>query len=78
MPDAAPNEVGDDQLVLVIVPDASFDEAALRRTLPGLIDAAVLPDTIITMHDLPRSGRSRKLDRAALAKAVEALVGGAP
>lgn len=72
-----PDEVGDDRLVLVVVPAAEFDEVALRRALPGLIDAAVLPDMIITMEELPRSGRSRKLDRSALSAAVEALIGGA-
>jgi acyl-coenzyme A synthetase/AMP-(fatty) acid ligase len=34
--------------------------------LPGLIDAAVLPDRIVVMDALPKSGRSSKLDRAAL------------
>jgi acyl-CoA synthetase (AMP-forming)/AMP-acid ligase II len=65
-----PDEVGDDRLVLVIVPGDGYDEAALRRALPGLIDSAVLPDRIMTMSDLPRSGRSHKLDRAALGRLV--------
>ena len=65
-----PDEVGDDRLVLVIVPGDGYEEAALRRALPGLIDAAVLPDRIVTMSELPRSGRSRKLDRAALTRLV--------
>ncbi|MCA0216172.1 MAG: acyl--CoA ligase [Actinobacteria bacterium] len=65
-----PDDVGDDRLVLVIVPADGYDEAALRRALPGLIDSAVLPDRIMTMSDLPRSGRSRKLDRAALGRLV--------
>ena len=63
-----PNTIGDDVIVLVIVPGKGFDEASVRRALPGLIDAAVLPDRIVVMGDLPRSGRSRKLDRAALAR----------
>lgn len=57
-----PNEIGDDELVLVIVGDASRVAAAL----PGLIDAAVMPDRIVTLDSLPKSGRSQKLDRAAL------------
>jgi acyl-CoA synthetase (AMP-forming)/AMP-acid ligase II len=65
-----PDAVGDDEVVLVIVPGAGYDESAVRRALPGLIDAAVLPDRIVTMTDLPRAGRSSKLDRAALARAV--------
>ncbi|MCU1439176.1 MAG: AMP-dependent synthetase and ligase [Rhodoglobus sp.] len=65
-----PNAIGDDELVLVIVPGPAYDESALRRALPGLIDAAVLPDRIVTMGGFPRSGRSSKLDRAALARTV--------
>lgn len=63
-----PDEIGDDRLVLAIVPGNGFDADAVRRSLPGLIDAAVLPDRIVTVESLPRSGRSRKLDRAALAE----------
>ncbi|MDJ0335944.1 MAG: class I adenylate-forming enzyme family protein [Rhodoglobus sp.] len=65
-----PDEVGDDAIVLVIVPGAGFDEAAVRRALPGLIDAAVMPDRIQLMDALPRAGRSSKLDRAALTAIV--------
>lgn len=57
-----PNAIGDDELVLVIVGDTSRVSAAL----PGLIDAAVMPDRIVTMEGLPTKGRSQKLDRAAL------------
>jgi acyl-CoA synthetase (AMP-forming)/AMP-acid ligase II len=57
-----PNEIGDDELVLVIVGDAS----RVASALPGLIDAAVMPDRIVTLDGLPKSGRSQKLDRAAL------------
>jgi acyl-CoA synthetase (AMP-forming)/AMP-acid ligase II len=61
-----PNEIGDDELVLVIVGDASRVAAAL----PGLIDDAVLPDRIVTLDALPTKGRSRKLDRAALRESL--------
>ena len=57
-----PNEIGDDELVLAIVGDASRVAAAL----PGLIDAAVMPDRIVVLDALPKKGRSQKLDRAAL------------
>ncbi|CAN5230944.1 class I adenylate-forming enzyme family protein [soil metagenome] len=60
------DEIGDDQLVLVIVGDASRVEAAL----PGLIDAAVMPDRIVVLDALPKKGRSQKLDRAALRELV--------
>ena len=66
-----PNEIGDDELVLVIVGDAGRVAAAL----PGLIDAAVMPDRIVVMESLPRRGRSRKLDRAALAEALAGAAG---
>ncbi len=52
-----PNEI-----VLAIVGDASRVAAAL----PGLIDAAVMPDRIVVLDALPKKGRSQKLDRAAL------------
>lgn len=63
-----PNEIGDDELVLAIVGDAG----RVERALPGLIDAAVMPDRIVTLDSLPKKGRSQKLDRAALAEALEA------
>jgi len=61
-----PNVIGDDELVLVIVGDASRVESAL----PGLIDAAVMPDRIVVRGSLPKKGRSQKLDRAALAASL--------
>ncbi len=64
-----PDEFGDDSIVLAVVLDGTT-EAAVRRALPGLIDAAVLPDRIVVMKSLPKSGRSSKLDRPALAEAV--------
>jgi len=61
-----PDAIGDDSLVLVVVLDGITIEN-VRLALPGLIDAAVLPDRIVAMDSLPRAGRSSKLDRAALA-----------
>jgi len=63
-----PNAIGDDEIVLAVVAGADFDEASLRKALPGLIDSAVLPDRIVVLEALPRAGRSSKLDRAALAE----------
>jgi acyl-CoA synthetase (AMP-forming)/AMP-acid ligase II len=57
-----PNEIGDDELVLAIVGDAR----RVAGALPGLIDAAVMPDRIVTVDALPKKGRSQKLDREAL------------
>ena len=48
-----------------------FANAARMMSL-GLIDAAVLPDRIVTMDSLPRAGRSSKLDRTALSELVRA------
>lgn len=64
-----PNEIGDDELVLVIVGDAGRVPAAL----PGLIDAAVMPDRIVSLDALPKKGRSQKLDRAALRELLRGL-----
>jgi acyl-CoA synthetase (AMP-forming)/AMP-acid ligase II len=70
-----PNAIGDDAIVLALVPDQGVDGdvlvARVRRALPGLIDAGVLPDAVVAVDALPRSGRSRKLDRAALATMLD-------
>jgi acyl-CoA synthetase (AMP-forming)/AMP-acid ligase II len=78
-----PDAMGDDRIVLAVVP-ASDPPAAptivhpivasVTRALPGLIDAGVLPDAVVAVPALPRSGRSRKLDRAALAASVAGFV----
>ncbi|MGV8885407.1 MAG: class I adenylate-forming enzyme family protein [Microbacteriaceae bacterium] len=76
------NSFGDDAIVLVVVPSAgtpglSRDHAAIapiRRALPGLIDATVLPDEILVIDRMPRSGRSHKLDRKTLAACVTAFL----
>ena len=77
-----PNAIGDDRIVLVLVPAAGGAGlsrehpliASVDRALPGLIDAAVLPDEILVVGDLPRSGRSQKLDRAALTATVASFL----
>lgn len=77
-----PDAIGDDRVVLVVVPAAGGAVmsrehpliASVSRALPGLIDAAVLPDVILVVGELPRSGRSHKLDRAALTAAVASFL----
>jgi acyl-CoA synthetase (AMP-forming)/AMP-acid ligase II len=66
-----PDAIGDDRIVLALVGEGRHLAAEVRRALPGLIDAGVLPDAIVVLDELPRSGRSRKLDRAALAQLVK-------
>jgi len=78
-----PDAIGDDRIVIVLVPQTdppvrpTADHplvASVTRALPGLMDAGVLPDAVIAVPDLPRAGRSRKLDRVALtALAADAL-----
>lgn len=77
----APDEIGDDRIVLVVVPEldppGGLDPGhplarRVAAALPGLIDAGALPDLVLAVDALPRSGRSRKLDRTALAAAVAA------
>ena len=74
-----PDEIGDDRVVLVIVPTTGAARGfctthavidAVRAALPGLVDATVLPDLVLVAPELPRTGRSSKLDRAALSRAV--------
>ncbi|GAA1661878.1 class I adenylate-forming enzyme family protein [Catellatospora bangladeshensis] len=65
---------GDERVVLAVVPDPSADAASLparlRRDLPDVIDHAALPDEIVLLPALPRTGRARKLDRTALRVAL--------
>jgi acyl-CoA synthetase (AMP-forming)/AMP-acid ligase II len=77
-----PDAVGDDRIVLAVVPLDDIPSAPttrhplvarIERALPGLIDAGVLPDVIVVVAELPRSGRARKLDRAALAASLVAF-----
>ena len=81
-----PDEIGDDRVVVVVVPQTqppaspSAEHPVARsvaRALPGLIDAGVLPDTVLAIAQLPRAGRSRKLDRAALTAVVRDALEGA-
>jgi len=69
------DEIGDDRIVVVVVPQNDVPAQpsaehpvarAVTRALPGLLDAGVLPDAVLVIAELPRAGRSRKLDRAAL------------
>ena len=87
-----PNEIGDDRIVLVIVPGARGAGAnvargfgtqhpvieTVRAALPGLVDAAVLPDLLLAADTLPRAGRSSKLDRRALSEAVSLYLKSGP
>lgn len=70
---------GDEQVVLVLVPEPGTDGAALRRKverrLPALLDAAWLPDHVLVQPDLPRVGRSAKVDKAVLRKRVRGCLG---
>ncbi|MEV5568855.1 class I adenylate-forming enzyme family protein [Spirillospora sp. NPDC052269] len=61
-------ETGDEQVVLAVTGTATPD--VLRRRLPQLIDHDALPDRIVVLPSLPRSGRTRKLDRDLLREAV--------
>jgi acyl-CoA synthetase (AMP-forming)/AMP-acid ligase II len=77
-----PDAIGDDRIVLLVVPDAAPSHPtpshpvarAVARALPGLIDAGVLPDLVVAVPDLPRAGRSRKLDRSAVALLARSLL----
>lgn len=64
------NVIGDDEIVLVLVLADPSRRIEVERALPGLIDAAVLPDRVVVVDALPTTGRSSKLDRPALARMV--------
>ncbi|GAA2419081.1 class I adenylate-forming enzyme family protein [Actinomadura vinacea] len=61
-------ETGDEQVVLAVVGDA--EPGRLRDRLPKVIDHDALPDRIVVLPELPRSGRARKLDRDRLRELV--------
>ncbi|MEV7095043.1 class I adenylate-forming enzyme family protein [Amycolatopsis sp. NPDC051045] len=67
----------DETVVLAVVADSDDVDPArlvrrLRRQLPELIDAEAVPDHIVVLPELPRSGRSRKLDRRRLRELIAA------
>ncbi|SDH80727.1 Acyl-CoA synthetase (AMP-forming)/AMP-acid ligase II [Sinosporangium album] len=64
----ADEETGDEEVVLALVPDADedLDVERVRAALPSFVDAWALPDRIAVVAGLPRSGRTDKVDRAAL------------
>ena len=76
-----PDAIGDDRIVVLVVPetppaqpDAAHPVArSVARALPGLVDAGVLPDLVVAVPALPTKGRSRKLDRAAVAVLARSL-----
>lgn len=60
---------GDERVVLaVVLADGAGENTVrlIRRRLPELIDAKALPDRIVVLPELPRTGRSHKPDREAL------------
>jgi acyl-CoA synthetase (AMP-forming)/AMP-acid ligase II len=78
-----PDAIGDDRIVVAVVPaenpppSPTTDHpvvALVRRALPGLIDAGALPDAVLAIPGLPRSGRGRKLDRGALTASIAPLL----
>lgn len=78
-----PDAIGDDRLVLAVVPAESPPATpmtehpvavAVRRALPGLMDAGALPDVVVAVPSVPRSGRGAKPDRAALAADLAGLL----
>ncbi|SNT31532.1 Acyl-CoA synthetase (AMP-forming)/AMP-acid ligase II [Actinomadura meyerae] len=60
---------GDEEVVLAVVGPPHLP-ARLQRELPDVIDHDALPDRIVVLDDLPRSGRTRKLDRDRLRELV--------
>ncbi|GAA1538043.1 class I adenylate-forming enzyme family protein [Actinomadura kijaniata] len=59
-------ETGDEEVVLAVVGAT----AGLDRRLRDVIDHDALPDRIVAVPGLPRSGRGRKLDRERLGELV--------
>ncbi|NKZ06015.1 class I adenylate-forming enzyme family protein [Actinomadura latina] len=55
-------QTGDEEVVLAVVGPPHLPDR-LHRALPDVIDHDALPDRIVVLDELPRSGRTRKLDR---------------
>ena len=56
-------------------PEIVSDDALVRRVeslLPGVLDDAVLPDAVVPLSSMPLTGRTSKLDRAAIRALVAA------
>lgn len=58
---------GDPEVVLALVVDDPSTVDRVRSHLDDLIDRAAQPDRIVVVGEIPRAGRTRKPDRAALA-----------
>ncbi|WP_413320729.1 class I adenylate-forming enzyme family protein [Agrococcus sp. 1P02AA] len=79
-----PDAIGDDRVVVAVVPEGAPDDLGpdpahplarrVAAALPGLIDHGALPDLVVAIGALPRRGRMRKPDRAALVALVTRLV----
>jgi acyl-coenzyme A synthetase/AMP-(fatty) acid ligase len=77
-----PDAIGDDRIVVLVVPrtppagpDPEHPVAvSVASALPQLIDARVLPDLVVAVPELPKKGRTRKLDRAAVADLARRLL----
>jgi acyl-CoA synthetase (AMP-forming)/AMP-acid ligase II len=71
-----PDEVGDERVVLAVVPAGAAGPprrlpghpvaASVAAALPAVMDAAALPDGVVAVAAIPVAGRTRKPDRAAL------------
>ena len=81
---ALATHIGDDRLVVAVVPEGAPEHLApdaahplarrVAAALPGLIDHGALPDLVVAIGALPRRGRMRKPDRPALVALVAPLV----
>jgi acyl-CoA synthetase (AMP-forming)/AMP-acid ligase II len=69
-----PDELGEEEVVLAVATGDGDPKVLsghslagrVRAALPGLIDSSALPDRVVVVGAIPTSGRSRKIDRAAL------------
>ncbi|MFF5259039.1 class I adenylate-forming enzyme family protein [Actinomadura viridis] len=67
VPDPA---TGDEEVVLAVSGDGERLPERLAARLPEVIDHDALPDRVVVLPGLPRSGRGRKLDRDRLREMV--------
>ena len=79
----APDEIGDDRVVLFVVPSEKNKDAAslierVKRELPKHMDQKAYPDRVEVLREMPVSGRGQKRDMRKLeAMALALFEGGA-
>lgn len=70
-----PDKYGDDRIVLVVSPQQNVDKTLLKKTvmaeMVNHVDSKAIPDEVIVLDSLPKSGRANKTDRKRIVEIVK-------